>query len=76
MAQFDSLIVFPLILSLLIVLIFHYNISISVIIPDLFGVKKFREKKSNSPSFYTFLNDNGGVNLINSYKPIFPFTIK
>ena len=71
MAQFDSLIILPLILSLLIVLILHYNMSIEIIIPDFFGVKKFREKKSDSPSFYTFFNDNAGVNLINSYKPIF-----
>ena len=46
MAQFDSLIILPLILSLIVVLIFHYNMSIEVIIPDFFGVKKFREKKS------------------------------
>jgi hypothetical protein len=70
MAQFDSLIIFPLILSLLIVLILHYNMSIEIIIPDFFGVKKFREKKSDSPSFYLFFNDNVGVNLTNSYKPI------
>lgn len=71
MAQFDSLIILPLILSLIVVLIFHYNMSIEVIIPDFFGVKKFREKKSDSPSFYMFFNDNAGVNLKNSYKPIF-----
>lgn len=71
MAQFDSLIILPLISSLLIVLILHYNMSIEIIIPDFFGVKKFREKKSDSPSFYIFLNDNAGINLTNSYKPIF-----
>jgi hypothetical protein len=71
MAQFDSLIILPLILSLLIVLILHYNMSIEILIPDFFGVKKFREKKSDSPSFYEFFNENRGVNLINSYKPIF-----
>ena len=71
MAQFDSLIIFPLILSLLIVLIFHYNMSIKVIIPDFFGIKKFREKKLNSSSFYKFFNNNTGVKLASSYKPIF-----
>jgi hypothetical protein len=71
MAQFDSLIILPLILSLLVVLILHYNMSIKIIIPDFFGVKKFREKKSGSPSFYMFFNDNADVNLTNSYKPIF-----
>ena len=71
MAQFDSLIIFPLIFSLLIVLIFYYSISIGIIIPDFFGVKKFREKKSDSPLFYIQLNDNTNVNLTNSYKPIF-----
>jgi len=71
MAQFDSLIILPLILSLLFVLVLHYNMSIEILIPDFFGVKKFREKKSDSPSFYKFFNDNAGVNLTNSYKSIF-----
>ena len=71
MAQFDSFIILPLILSLLIVLVLYYNMSIKIIIPDFFGVKKFRQKKSDSPSFYIFLNDNADVNLISSYRPIF-----
>lgn len=71
MAQFDTLIIFPLIFSLLFVLVLYYNMSIKIIIPDFFIVKKFREKKSDSPSFYTNLNNNTNVNLINSYKPIF-----
>jgi hypothetical protein len=45
MAQFDSLIIFPLIWSLLIALFIHYNILFESIIPNFFGVKKFREKK-------------------------------
>ena len=71
MAQFDSLIIFPLIVSLLIVLVFYYSMSIGILIPNFFGVKKFREKKFDSPSFYKHFNDNTEVNLINSYKPIF-----
>lgn len=71
MAQFDSLIIFPLIFSLLFILAWYYNITIKKIIPNFFGVKKFREKKFGSPSFYTNLNDNINVNLVNSYKSIF-----
>lgn len=71
MAQFDSLIILPLISSFLIVLILHYNICIKMIIPSFFGVKKFREKKLKTSSFYTFFDNNAGINLISSYKPIF-----
>ena len=71
MAQFDSLIILPLISSMLFVLILHYNISIKILIPDFFGIKKFRVKKLDS-SFYHISNTNKtGVNLTNSYKPIF-----
>ena len=71
MPQFDSLIIFPLILSLLLTLILYYNTAIKIVIPDFFGVKKFREKKSDSLFFYMNLNDNINVNLIHSYKSIF-----
>jgi hypothetical protein len=54
MAQFDSLIVFPLIWSLLLILVFYYTISIEMLIPDFFGAKSL-EKKSLSPSFQHFL---------------------
>lgn len=67
MAQFDSLIIFSLVWSLLLTLGFHYNILLNTIIPNFFGVKKFREKKLNSPSFYNSLNSNLGLNLTNSY---------
>jgi hypothetical protein len=67
MAQFDSLIIFPLLWSLLLTLILHYNISIGLVIPSFFGVKKFREKKLDSPSFYEFFNSNLGTKLDNSY---------
>jgi hypothetical protein len=68
MAQFDSLIIFPLILSLLFSLFFYYNLSIGIFIPNFFGVKKFREKKFDSPFFYKNFNDNTKINLTNTYK--------
>lgn len=67
MAQFDSLIIFSLIWSLLLTLVLHYNVLLSIIIPNFFGVKKFREKKLNSPAFYNFLNTNLGLKVNNSY---------
>jgi hypothetical protein len=39
MAQFDSLIVFPLIWSLLLILVFYYTISIEMLIPDFLEPK-------------------------------------
>ena len=66
MAQLDSLIIFPLLWSLLFVLIIYYNISINTLIPSFFGVKKFREKKLGSPNFYAFKNSlkfNNSYNL-------------
>ena len=71
MAQFDSLIIFPLVLSLLIVLVFYYNMSIGIVIPNFFQAKKFREKKFDSPFFYKHFNNNVKINLTNSYKFIF-----
>jgi hypothetical protein len=71
MAQFDSLIIFPLIWSLLFVLIFHYSISIEMLIPDFFGTKKFREKKALSPSFSIFLKKNSEVQIDSSYNNLF-----
>lgn len=67
MAQFDSLIIFPLLWSLLLTLILHYNVSIGIVIPNFFSVKKFREKKLDLPSFYEFFNSNLGTKLNNSY---------
>lgn len=55
MAQFDSLIIFPLLWSLVFTLFFYYSMSIEMLIPDFFGTKKFREKKlSSSVSFELF----------------------
>jgi hypothetical protein len=58
MAQFDSLIIFPLLWSTLFILVIHYSISINMLIPSFFGAKKFREKKLDSPYFYGFLKSN------------------
>jgi hypothetical protein len=52
MAQFDSLIIFPLLWSLLFTLFFYYNMSIEILIPDFFGTGKFREKKLGSASVF------------------------
>jgi len=39
---------------MLLVLIFYYNISIKILIPDFFEIKKFKIKNSVLPFFYTF----------------------
>jgi len=55
MAQFDPLIIFPLIWSLIIVLAAYYRLSIEILIPQFAGIGKFREKKLNSlDSFNSF----------------------
>uniref|UniRef100_UPI003003A671 ATPase subunit 8 n=1 Tax=Cocconeiopsis kantsiensis TaxID=3082010 RepID=UPI003003A671 len=71
MAQFDPLIIFSLIVSLLLVLFLYYTLSIKVLIPDFFSVKKFREKKYNSPVFYKNFSSNKNVKAIYSYKSTF-----
>lgn len=67
MAQFDALIIFPLIWSLLFVLFLHYKMSIEMLIPNFFGTKKFREKKLNSPGFFSFFTKSSKVNAESSY---------
>ena len=67
MAQFDALIIFPLIWSLLFVLFFHYRISIEMLIPDFFGTKKFREKKLDSPVFFSFFTKTSKIDIECSY---------
>jgi hypothetical protein len=61
MAQFDPLIVFSLIWSILLILIAYYKLSIESLIPHFSGAKKFSEKKlillndfqrANSAFFY------------------------
>jgi hypothetical protein len=55
MAQFDPLIIFPLIWSLTLVLVAYYQLSIETLIPQFAGIGKFREKKLNSlDSFNSF----------------------
>jgi hypothetical protein len=67
MAQFDSLIIFPLIWSLLFTLVFHYTIIIKLVIPNFLEVKKFREKKLYSPKFFEFFNLDFDIKLNKSY---------
>lgn len=71
MAQFDSFIILPLILSLFISLVIYYSISIGILIPGFFEVKKFREKKVQSQFFYQFFNTSRSANCIDAYKSIF-----
>ena len=61
MAQFDSLISFPLLWSLLFVLCLYYKMSIEIIIPNFFGTKKFREKKLDSSGFLGFFKENNKI---------------
>jgi len=67
MAQFDSLIIFPLLWSSLFILILHYSLSIKILIPSFFSVKKFREKKLDSPIFYGFLRKTNKIKTNHSY---------
>jgi hypothetical protein len=56
MAQFDTLIIFPLIWTLTLVLVAYYQLSIEVLIPQFAGIGKFREKKLNSLGFFYSFN--------------------
>lgn len=71
MSQFDSLIIFPLICSLTIILFFYYNLSIKILIPNFFGTKKFREKKIGLSNFYRVFNENVSVKAGYSRKIVF-----
>lgn len=70
MAQFDFLIILPLLFALLIILIFYYKISLTVSVPNFFGVKKFRQKKLSSVYFYNSFYSNKKINKNNIYKNI------
>jgi hypothetical protein len=61
MAQFDFLIIFPLLCSLFFMLSVYHFIFIKVKIPNYFEVKKFRKKIVGLVSFYSFLNHNKKV---------------
>jgi hypothetical protein len=52
MAQFDSLIISPLLWVLMLSLFFHYYVVMEILIPDFFGAKKFRGKKLNLSNFF------------------------
>lgn len=56
MAQFDPLIIFPLIWSLTLILVVYYCLSIEILIPQFTGIGKFRKKKLNYFSFFNFFN--------------------
>ena len=56
MAQFDPLIVFPLIWSLSLILAIYYQLSIEVLVPQFAGGGKFREKKLNSLGHFNSFN--------------------
>lgn len=67
MAQFDALIIFSLLWSLLLILFLHYRLSIEILIPNFFGIKKFREKKLNSTLFYNFFVEDSKISSTYSY---------
>jgi hypothetical protein len=71
MPQFDSLIIFPLVWSLLLTLMLYYSLSLKVLIPDFFRTKKFREKKMAVTSFSTFFKKNVEVQRSGSYYNLF-----
>jgi hypothetical protein len=52
MAQFDTIIIFPIIWSLILVLIVNYFLIIKIILPRFIGLLKFRNKliKSSKPA--------------------------
>ena len=56
MAQFDPLIIFPLIWSLTLVLATYYRLSIEILIPQFAGIGKFREKKLSSLESFNLFN--------------------
>ena len=58
MAQFDPLIIFPLLYSLCLILNIYYYIFIKINIPLYFEIKKFKKKTLDLASFYLFLNHN------------------
>ena len=71
MAQFDFLIILPLLFALLVTLTFYYKINLTVSVPNFFGVKKFRRKKLSSVYFYKVFYSNKEINKNNTYKNLF-----
>lgn len=66
MAQFDPLIIFPLIWSLILVLALYYRLSIEILIPQFAGIGKFREKKLNSLGSFNSFNASSISNVSNT----------
>ena len=56
MAQFDPLIIFPLIWSLTLVLAAYYRLSIEILIPQFAGIGKFRLKKLSAAGSFNEFN--------------------
>jgi hypothetical protein len=67
MAQFDSLIIFPVLWSLLLVLFLYYGLSLQILLPDFFGTQKFRDKKLSLGEFYGLFDEQVLVSKSNSY---------
>jgi hypothetical protein len=69
MAQFDPLIIFPLLYSTVIILNMYYYIFIKINIPMYFEIKKFKKKTLDLAPFYLFLKHNNKLlNFKMSYK--------
>ena len=58
MAQFDALIIFPLLWSLFLVLIAYYQLSIEILIPSFSLLGKFREKKLSLSEDFEMFNSS------------------
>lgn len=67
MAQFDFLIIFSIVWASVIVFVLNYIMAIKLWIPQIFGIKKFREKKSNRSSYYNFTIQNKKMQMPFSY---------
>ena len=70
MAQFDSIIIFPLLWTLVFVLFIYYDMSIEILIPDFFGTKKFREKKLDLFVFFESFKNISEVKSEKSYSNV------
>lgn len=58
MAQFDALIIFPLLWSFFLVLIAYYQLSIEILIPSFSILGKFREKKLSLSDDFEIFNSS------------------
>lgn len=58
MAQFDSLIIFVLIWSLILILVLYYKLFIEILIPQFLGIGKLKKKKLNFITFFNLFNTN------------------